>query len=418
MGPRLGRIASVLACIIAVATAAGCGSSDGSDTQEAALASLRLNTEAARLQSEMGRLVGSLAADPSPARQAAVGRRLAVLDREASELIATAAAESTYEVALRPVNRGRTVGTATLVESDGKVAMRGTLRRLGAGEHPVAIYALGRGEGRSVCPPRDAAAGGDGVLSSREAAAFYGRPALRLGRIPGGGSEQEVNFSGPARRSPPLDVRVVVVAGDASEGGYRSDVPIACGVPAVARPTAGASSASELVAAVTQTRAAGVEIASVVGDPTIPAAGAARARAEGHLDAAAGHLATANQIAIRELRDAGEVSAEDRHAVAGAMAAAGSSHAAVQGGLTKLNARVARERREERRRLVQRRAAQQAAARRAAGEARSAAVEPSPEAEISTEAEPAPEPESEPEPEPAPEQAAPPAPEGPTIASP
>ncbi|MGH2940703.1 MAG: hypothetical protein ACRDPE_21585 [Solirubrobacterales bacterium] len=419
MGSRLRRAALIAACILGIAALTGCGSSSssgGGDSQEAALASLRLNSEAARLQGEMGKLVGSLGADPAPARQTTVRRRLVVLDREAAELIATAAGESTYEVALRPLNGGRSVGTATLVESGGKVAMRGTLRGLGDGEHPVAIYALGPGEGRSVCPPADAAAGADGVLSAREAAAFYGRPAVRLGSV-GGGAAETVSFSGAARRSPPLDVRVLVVGGGPVEGGYRSDLPVACGVPLVAKATAARSSAGELVTAVTQTRAAGVEIAAVVGDPTAPRATAARTRAETHLDAAAGHLAVANHIAIHELRAGGDVSSEDRRAAAGAMAAAGSSQAAVQGGLAKLKARVARERHEEGRRLAQRHAAQQAA-RREAAEANAPAAESSPEPEISAEPEPTPEPEFVPEPEPAPEPAPAPAPEGPTIASP
>jgi hypothetical protein len=172
------------------------------------------------------------------------------------------------------------------------------------------------------------------------------------------------------------------------------------------------------VAAVTQTRAAAVEVASLIGDPTTAAAAPARARAEAHLDAATGHLAAANHLAIRDLRGSGEVTAEDRRAVAGAMAAAGSSHTAVQGGMMKLKAEVERERREERRRLAQRHAAQRVA--REATEAKSAAAEPSPEPEISAEPEPEPEYESAPEPapEPTPEVAPPPAPEGPTIASP
>jgi hypothetical protein len=420
MGSRLCRAASFAACILGFAAVVGCGSSSSAgtgDSQEAALASLRLNSEAARLQGEMGELVGSLGADPSPAVQAMVRRRLVALDREAAELIASAEADSTYEVALRPLNGARTVGTDTLVESAGKVAMHGTIRGLGEGEHPVAIYALGPGEGRSVCPPGDAAAGGDRILSAREAASFYGRPAVDLGSVEGGGSGEEVSFGAPARRSPPLDVRVVVVSGGPAGGGYRSDLPIACGVPTVAKAAAAPSSSGELVSAVTQTRAAGVEIASVVGNPTTPTATAARARAERHLYAAAGHLAAANHVAIHELRAAGEVSAADRRAVAGAMAAAAGSHAAVQSGLAKLRAQVTRERQEERRRLAQRRAAQQAAREAAAAEA-NAAAEPSPEPETSAEPEPETVPEPAPAPEPAPEPAPPPAPEGPTIASP
>jgi hypothetical protein len=419
---RVGWSAALVACILGVATVAGCGSSSrsasgfGSGSQEAALASLRLNTEAAALQSEMGKLVGGLGADPSPARQAAVRLRLVALDREAAALISKAAAASTYEVALHPLNGAGVVGTATLVESDGKVAMHGTLRGLSGGDHPVAIYALGAGEGRSVCPPGNAAAGADGILSAREAAVFYGRPALPLGSVEDSSAKQEMSFSGPARRSSPLDVRAVVVGGGPFKGGYAATLPVACGVPAVAPGGTGASSAGELVAAVTQTRAAGVEVALLVGDPTTAAAAAARARAEAHLQAATGHLAAANHLAIRDLRGAGEVTAEDRRAVAGAMAAAGSSHTDVQGGMTKLKAEVERERREERRRLVQRHAAQRAA--RQAAEAKSAAAEPSPEPEISAEPEPEYESAPEPAPEPAPEAAPPPAPEGPTIASP
>ena len=419
MRSRVGQPAAIVAFILGVVALAGCGSGSGSgdDSQEAALASLRLNTEAATLQSEMGKLVGSLGADPSPARQATVRRHLADLDREAAELISTAGAASTYEVALRPLNGAAVVGIATLVESEGKVAMHGTLRGLSDGDHPVAIDALGAGQGRSVCPPGNAAAGADGILSADEAAVFYGRPALRLGSVEAGGSKQEVSFSGPARRSPPLDVRAVVVGGGPSKGGDGATLPVACGIPTVAHGAAAASAAGELVAAVTQTRAAGVEIASLVGDPTSAAAAAARARAETHLDAATGHLTVANHLAVRELRDAGDVTAADRQAVAGAMAAAGGSHATVQGGMTKLKAEVTRERHEERRRLAQRKAAQQAA--RQAAEARSAA-EPSPEPEVSTEPAPeiVPEPTPEPAPETAPEPTPPPAPEGPTIASP
>lgn len=425
MRSRTGPCAALAVCVLGLTAIAGCGSSSSSgsgsdgDAQEAALASLRLNTEAATLQSEMGKLVGSLGAHPSRARQAAVRGQLAVLDREAAALISAAAADSTYEVRLRPLNGAAVVGTATLVESGGKVALRGTLRGLSDGAHPVAIDALGASEGRSVCPPANAAAGPDGVLSGHEATAFYGRPAVSLGSVEGDSSKQDLSFSGPARRSPPLDVRVVVVGGGPSRGGYRATLPVACGVPVVAGGGASASPAGELVAAVTQTRAAGVEIASLVGDPVAATATAARARAEAHLDAANGQLAVANHLAIRELRSAGEVSAKDRHAVAGAVAAVGSSHAAVHGGMTKLKAEVSREQQEERRRLAQRQVAQKAA--RQAAKAKAAAEEAA-AAETSVEPEPDPTPEveivPEPAPEAAPEPAPAPAPEGPTIQSP
>ena len=402
-----GRALLSVVCVLAVA-ATGCGSS-GDDSRDEALESLRLTTEAAGLQSEMGKLVGSLGGDPSPAQRVAVRRRLASLDREAADLIAAAGADSTYEVDLRPLNGARAAGTATLVESDGRVAMRGTFGGLAAGgEHPVTIHALAPGQGRSVCPPRNAAAGSDHVLSAAEGEDFYGRPAVNLGSIPGGGSRRSLSFTQPAAGSPPLDVRVLVLSGGLSEGAYRADLPVSCGVPTLAESPA-PSSSTELVAAVNQTRAAGIEIASVVRDPTSPAAAVARHGAATHLDSAAGHLGVANHIAVQELREAGEVSAEDRQAAARAAAAVGGSRAVVRGGFAKLGEDVASERREERRRLVQRRGAQEAARGASEEAAPAPASEPSPQPEYT------PEPESVPEPAPTP---TPSAPAGPTVVSP
>jgi hypothetical protein len=349
-----------------------------------------------------------LGGDPSPAQQAAAKRHLRVLDGEAAHLIAVAGTESTYEVDLRPLNGSGAVGSATLVESEGKVGMRGTFSGLSTGaEHAIAIHALPPGQGRSVCPPRNAAAGSDHVLSAPEAEDFYGRPAVGLGSVPGGDSRHSASYSAPAGGSPPLDVRALVISGGSSNGASGADLPIACGVPAVAEARAGVSSSTELVAGVNQTRAAGVEIAAVVGDPTSATAAAARREAAARLNSAADHLGVANHIAVQELREAGEVSAEDRQAAARAKAALGGSQVVVSGGFAKLEKEVARERREERRRLAQRRVAQEAI-RTASEEANPApSPEPSPEPEVAPE----PEPESAPAP-------APSAPEGPTIVSP
>lgn len=63
--PRADRaILAITVFVLIVAVVAGCGSTGG-DSQDEALESLRLTTEAASLQSEMGKLVGGLGGDPS-----------------------------------------------------------------------------------------------------------------------------------------------------------------------------------------------------------------------------------------------------------------------------------------------------------------------------------------------------------------
>ena len=408
-GPR--AVAAIAICALAVLAAGGCGSS-GDDAREEALDSLRLTTEAAALQSEMGKLAGGLSSDPSAAERRSSQRRLASLDREAAELIASAAAESTYEVELRPMNGSGALGVATLVEDEGKIAIDGNFRGIaGGGDHGVAIHALRPGQGRSVCPPGNAAAGSDRILSAAEAEDFYGRPAVRLGSVSGGDRQAQLTASRPAAGSPPLNVRVLVLSGGSFQGGYKGDVPVACGVPTIAQEEAVATSSTELATAVTQTRAAGVELSAVARDPATARAGLASHRAVGRLDAAASHLRAANELAVKQAEASGGVTAEVRQAAGRADAAVGGSQVAVRHGFDKLRRRVTRERREKRRREAQRRAAQEAA--RQEQEEAAPAPEPTPE--------PAPEPEYAPEPAPAPApepQPTPSAPEGPTIPHP
>lgn len=407
--PRAGRaILAIVICALTVPLAAGCGSS-GEDPRDEALASLRLTTEAASLQSEMGKLVGGLSSDPSAAERRLAQRQLASLDREAVRLIASAAADSTYEVELLPLNGSRAIGVATLVEGEGKVAIKGDFKGVAAGgDHGVAIHALGPGQGRSVCPPRNAAVGSDRTLSATEAEDFYGRPAVRLGSVPGGAPEASLSASRPAGGSPPLDVRVLVLSGGVYQS-YRGDAPVACGVPTIARGVAAATASTELVTAVNQTRAAGVELSAVVRNPTSGRAAVASHRAVGRLDAATSHLRTANKIAIEQLEENGGVTAEVRQTVTRADAALGGSQAVVRGGFRTLRESVARERSEKRRRLAQRRAGQEAA--------REAQEEAAPVPELPPEPEPEPEHAPEYAPEPAPEPT-PSAPEGPTIPHP
>ena len=72
---------------------AGCGgSSEGS--RDDALASLQLTTEAAGMQSEIGKLVGDLADEPSAKERGRIGRGFRALDRRATHLVATAREEA------------------------------------------------------------------------------------------------------------------------------------------------------------------------------------------------------------------------------------------------------------------------------------------------------------------------------------
>ncbi len=410
MRPR--RALAAALCVPAALVPVACGSS-GADGRDEALAALQLATEAANLRSEMGKLVGDLGSDPSARTRRQAQRRLVSLDREAAELIASAEADSTYEVELRPLNGSGAVGVATLVESDGKVAIDGSFDGIAGGHgHAVAIHALAAGQGPSVCPPANAAAGGDGTLSAGEAEDFYGRPAVRLGTVDGAASPAALTSDRPAAGSPPLDVRAVVLSGGSARGGYRADLPVACGVPAPAAPApAEASPSSELVAATNETRAAGVDLADVVEDPTGAQAARARRSAASRLSSAGRHLHLANRKAVAQLQAEGEVSSEDRDAVAQANASLDSSQATVRSGFRALGTAVVREhreRRERRRREAQRRVAQ--AEREASEESASAAPTP-------TTPEPAPEPAPAPAPEPAPEPT-PSAPEGPSIVHP
>lgn len=406
------RVIGVIAiCALALLAVSGCGSTE-EDAREEALDSLRLSAEAAGLQSEMGRLAGGLGGDPSAAERRSTQRRLASLDREAAELIVSAAADSTYEVELRPMNGSEALGVATLVEDEGKIAIDGNFRGIvGDGDHGVAVHALRPGQGRSVCPPGNAAAGGDRVLSAAEAEDFYGRPAVRLGSVPGGDRQAELTSSRPAGGSPPLNVRVLVLSGGSFQGGYKGDVPVACGVPTIAQGDAVATSSTELATAVTQTRAAGVELSAVARDPATARAGLTSRRAVGRLDAAASHLRTANELAVQEAESNGGTTAEVRQAANRADAAVGGSRVVVRRGFDKLRKRVARERREKRRRLAQRRSAQEAA--RESQEPTAPTPESTPEPEPEYVPEPAPEPAPAPRPAPKPS-----APEGPTIPHP
>lgn len=409
------RSVAALALIGVPVGIAGCGS--GEDGRDEALASLQLVTEAGSLQSEMGELVADLDSDPSARQRNAAQQRLAAIDREAAELIASAEADATYEVELRPVNRSDVVGVATLVESDGRVAIDGEVEDLGGGGgHRVTVNALPRSLGASVCPPNNAAMGRDGVLSASEAEDFYGRPAISLGQANGGPGQGSLSASRAAGEAPPLTARAVVLSGGRAEKGYESDLPVACGIPTVAVDAAGgppeeAIASTEIAVALDETRAAGVELAEVIRDPTTRTAARARRSASRRLGAANQRLHAAAAVAEAQLEEEGAASggeSDERQAVDGANATLDASKAVVVGGFRKLRSRVDRERREEQRRKAQRKAAQKAREEAEAAPEPESESLPAPEESV-----PAPTPEPAPEPEPTPS-----SPEGPTIVHP
>ena len=392
----------------ALALTAGCGPSEGS--RDDALASLRLTTEAASLQSEMGKLVGDLSTNPSAGEKRAAQQRLASLDSQAADLIASAEADATYDVELRPLNGSGAVGVVTLVENEGKVAIDGSFDGLSAGRgHAVTIHALKEGQGASVCPPPNADTGSDRILSASEAEDFYGRPAVQLGSVQGGSKQARLSASREAGSSPPLSARALVLSGSSgSGGGYDSSLPVACGTPVVSQAPEETTSSTEVVAALNETRSAGVELTDVARNPGTKRATRARRSAATRLDAAGQRLQAASAKATAQLKEeeGSDLSAEDRQAVNRANATVSGSQVAISHGFRKFDTKVAHEKRARQRREAQRRAAQAETQ-----EVEEEATAPAPEAT------PAPTPEYSPEsaPEPAP---TPSSPEGPSIVHP
>jgi len=396
----------------ALALAAGCGSSEGS--RDDALASLQLTTEAASLQSEMGKLVGDLSTNPSAGEKRAAQQRLASLDSQAADLIASAEADGTYDLELRPLNGSGAVGVATLVENEGRVAIDGGFDGLPVrSDHPVTIHALKEGQGASVCPPPNADTGSDRILSASEAEDFYGRPAVRLGAVQGGSKQARLSASREADSSPPLSARALVLSGGPGlGGGFDASLPVACGIPVVSQAPEEATSSTEVVAALNETRSAGVELTDVARNPGTKRAARARRSAATRLDAAGQRLQAANAKATAQLKEeeGSDLSAEDRQAVNRADAAINGAQAVVGQGFREFDTKVAHEERARQRREAQRRVAQ---AQAQAREAEEEATAPAPE-----ETTPTPE-YSEPAPEPAPEQTpAPSSPGGPSIVHP
>jgi len=307
--------ASICACaLLGAALLSACGSSEdeaeAEGTRDAALASLELTTEATSLEADMARLVTKLSDDPSDAERRRLEQRLADLEERAADLIASADAESTFDVELEPINGSGAKGTMTLVDAGGEVAIEGSMEGMTEGEsHPLAIHALKRDAGSSVCPPADAVAGADDVLDASEAADFYGPPALDFDAVQADGVEVAISSAGKAGGAPPLTARTVVVSGGEAGKDYDEKLPIACGVPAVA--PAEETATADAVAATEETRAAALDVSFVVANPTAKLAPAARKRAEQRLKDANGRLKDAIEQTEVELEGSGEVSEDE-----------------------------------------------------------------------------------------------------------
>ncbi len=399
VGARKGRGAVVgiaaLLCALA-ALVAGCGSGGGAtgtgagDSREQALNALELSTEASSLQSEMGKLVVKLVDEPSAVKRRVLERRLAQLQARARRLVTSADVKSTYKVRLAGVGGSKAKGSADLVQAGSEVAIDGRLAGAnGAKPGSVAIYALGAGRGASVCPPGSAAAGADHKLSAREAADFYGRPAVDLGEIDG--ANGTLLGSAPSSDAAPLPAHVVVVSSGASK------TPIACGAPEPAPSESTAEpAAAKAIAATSEAQAAMVDVAVVVSNPTSKRAREAKRRVEFRMHSAGDLLRQAVNSSLDELGDKGEITAEERAAVQKALGRLKGSKTTVKKALKKLKKLVATELAAQRKREAQRKAALKA--KRQA----ETSTEPAPTTTTQTTTTPTPAPAPTPSPTPAP----------------
>lgn len=320
---------ATLPCALIVA---GCSASGGDGGGEQARASLELAAEAAGLEAETGRLVASLAGDPSDAERQAVRRQLSELDAEAAALISSAEADSRYTVELEPVNASGASGTATLVEAGGEVGIEGSLEGGASGEHAVSINGLPGRKGASVCPPGDAASGADQQLSGSEAEDFYGRAIVELGSF-----RSDFSGTGPAKSADPLSSRAVVISGGKGKSGFEADLPIACGLPVAG----GASPSEQVVAGVNETRGALSDLSQATRDLASDRARGAQARASRRLARANRRLREAASAAASELDSGGELSADDQAAVDTAVAELDASESAREQALDKLEQLIA-----------------------------------------------------------------------------
>jgi len=192
--------------------------------------------------------------------------------------------------------------------------------------------------------------------------------------------------------SPPLDARTLVLSGGERGSGFQADMPVACGVPVIQVTPGGADPTTEIVAAISGTRAAGVDLGTVVRDPTTRRAARARRSAAGRLRVAGQRLHSASALATGQLEQA-DASSGDRRMADRATSELDGAQAVVRKGFRELRAELARECLAQGRREAQRRAAQVAAE-----EEEAEAAAPGPIAEPT----PAPAPAPEPVPSPAP----------------
>ncbi len=351
-----------LAAVIAASMIAlGCGSDDeDADRRERALSSLKLATEASRLEGETGELVRKLADDPSAQERRRLQRRLTELDRQAEKLMARAGVEPTYEVDLQPVNASGASGKARLVQAGSRLAVDGKVTgAAGDGPHQVAIHALSAAEGASVCPPAEAATGADRHLSDSEAADFYGAAKVRFAAVEGAKLESARKDAGAA----PLTARALVITGGKGKGGFDRRLPIACGVPVPAATSAGRrpTASDEIVAGAAETRAAGVDLAVVAANPTSKPAARARARIETRFKRADARLGRAIDLIGDELKGEGDLAVEDRRALQESQTIVDASEKVHQAALLEFERFVIEQKRAQERRTAQRRKAQEQA---------------------------------------------------------
>lgn len=354
------RVAHVGIAAITVAgllVVSGCDDPSGGDEdRDQALAALDRATNAAALETEMGELITVLAKNPSEAKQRRIQRRLASLDSRAAELLADA--EATFNVELAPVNGSGVSGSATLAEADGELALDASLDGLTDGQaHHVSLHALGEGAGSSVCPPADAEAGGDKVLSADEAADFYGPEVIDFGEA----SDPEVLSAGEAAEASPVTVRALVVSGGKGKNGFDPEMPVACGVPAAAAGGGDATGEAATVLATNELRGAAADLAAGASDLSSRRSRRAQARAEKRIQQVNRDLQQGVAQAQETLERSGDVTADDQQTIDAALTELDDAATTFDEGFVALETTVEELEAEAAERARQRREAQQAA---------------------------------------------------------
>ena len=304
--PKRGLALAPLAFAAAL-TLAACGGSDSAestdsaeDPRDAALASLELTTEAASLDADMAKLVDKLGDEPSAEEREDLAAELERLQQRAAKLVASADAESTFEVELEPIAGSKAAGEATLVEAEGEIALDGSVDSA-AKKQTLAVHAFGAGEGASVCPPDDAASGSDEALDGSEAEDFYGPAEVDLGTAESG----DVATAQNAGKAPPLTARALVLAG--------GDAPLACGVPEAEVDVNERTATAETVAATEELQGAALSVVVVLAEPTSDRAQIALDDAGERVESASEHLADSVEIVMTELE--GDIEAADQEQI-------------------------------------------------------------------------------------------------------